>query len=1051
MSSETTSSPNIESRGGVIGWFVRNPIAANLVMLMFLVGGLISVLGIDKKTMPEMRMNMIRVEVPFPGASPEEVERGILLKIEEVIEEVEGIKRVTSHAYENLGGVEVEVANGFDLPLVMDEVSQQIDSIFSFPQGVENPVIRRADLEEDDVILVQLHGELDEKSMTELFEEIRQDLLLVPEVSRAVIEDAREYEISIELSEEKLRRYRLTFAEVAAAIRAYSLDVAGGILRTDRGDIRIRTEAQAYTASDFAEVPLRRTSEGALISLGEVARIVDGFVEDGMAPRFDGDPSLSMTVKAVSGQNDLAVTKAVRDFVAERNKTLPDSVKLTWWGDVTPYLQGRINLMVHNLGLGAFLVFITLMLFLQIRLAFWVIVGIPVCFCGALLFMPWFGITVNMISLFGFILVLGIVVDDAIVIAENVHSSVNRRGAGQDSVIQGAQQVALPATFGVLTTIVAFIPMTRVTGTFGPIWMAIGGVVILTLIVSLVESKWILPAHLRHLKPDDPERKAGVLDRPRKAVDGFLKSFVERVYRPTLALALNFRYLTVSIFLMIMMVAIALVATGVVRFVFFPELPSDYIISSLRMAPGTPVETTKDGLRRIEESLLRLNERIAEEEGKSQVLHTRTRLTDRRNAEILVELTKSEDRAMSAHRFAALWSKEVGSIPGADAFTVDASITADGSADIEIELAGRNLEDLRLAGDALKERLGTYRGIYNVQNSLTEGQPELHLSLRPEAEVRGLTLAAISQQIREGFYGNEAQRIQRGGDEVKVMVRYPEAERSSLFHLEKSRIRTPAGDEIPFLQAVDVDSREGFATIQRAQGLRVAKVTAAADKDIAEPGKIASALMKSFSAEVLDEEYPGVTMRLAGASEQEQESMRELGMGFLFALLGIYALMAIPLRSYVQPLLIMSVIPFGFIGAVIGHLVLNLPFSVLSLCGIIALAGVVVNDSIVLVDFVNRGRKEGLSAGEAAREAGAARFRAILLTSLTTFIGLVPIIAERSLQAQIVIPMAVTLAFGILFATLITLFLLPTLYLIQEDVRRLLGGGRRGIPEASHV
>ncbi|MEM1444011.1 MAG: efflux RND transporter permease subunit, partial [Verrucomicrobiota bacterium] len=848
----------------------------------------------------------------------------------------------------------------------------------------------------------------------------------------------REYEISIEISEEKLRRYGLTFEEVAVAVNAYSLDLTGGVIRSEGADLRVRTRSQAFLGDEFRAIPLRRSEGGALLTVGDVAEVDDGFIEDESHPTFDRSPTLSMTIRSVPGQNDLQVTEAVRNYVEQKNEELPDSVTLTNWADASPYLTGRIKLMLHNLGLGAILVFFLLMLFLQIRLALWVIIGIPVAFGGALFLMPLFDITVNMISLFGFILVLGIVVDDAIVIAENIHTKVNENGPGIDSVITGAKEVAMPATFGVLTTIVAFIPMTMVTGTFGPIWMAIGMVVILALIFSLVESKWILPAHLIHLKPEENRDTVRWYGRPRFFVDRALKKFIRTVYRPLLNKALEFRYATIALFMTLAILAIALVFSGVVRFVFFPALPSDFLFVNLVMAPGTPNGQTLEELEQVEAALYELDEELKEEFGTSHIKHVRRSINGRGSGEMLVELSKSEDRTLDAYELSERWSRSVGRIPGADAFTVDASITANGGEDIDFELIGNNVDDLREAANELKKQLGKYAGLFNIQSSLSDGVPEVRMRIRPEAEAQGLTLGMVARQMRQGFYGAEAQRIQRGTNEVKVMIRYPDEDRRSLYDLRRTRLRTPSGAEIPFSQAIEIEFAEGYSKLDRSDGQRVVIVNASANKKIAEPGKIASELMRTFPAGFLEENFPDIRMKTAGASEQEQESMMELLIGFGFAIICIYALMAIPLRSYIQPVLIMSAIPFGFIGAVIGHLLLGLPFSVLSLCGIIALAGVVVNDSIVFVDYVNRRRREGMSAADAALEAGPARFRAILLTSLTTFVGLIPIIAERSLQAKIVIPMAVTLAFGILFATLITLFLLPALYLVPEDLAKLM-------------
>ncbi|MEM9017381.1 MAG: efflux RND transporter permease subunit, partial [Verrucomicrobiota bacterium] len=581
---------DLSQERGTIAWFVRNPVAANLLMLLIIAGGIVSIFRIEKKTMPEMRENDIYIEVAYPEASPEEVERSIVVKIEEAIDEVEGIDRVVSTAYEGFAAVRVEVADNANFPQVMDEVGYEVNAIFSFPEEAEKPILRRAELQEDEVILVQITGDLDEKTMTEYFESIRDEILALPDVSQALIFDAREYEISIEISEDKLKRHQLTFEEVADAVRSYSLDLSGGLVRSDAVDLRIRTRAQAYVGADFRSIPLRRAADGALLTLGDVADVSDGFVEDKAFPTFNGEESLSMVVRAVPGESDLVVTKAVRDYVDQKSIELPPTVQLTYWGDASPYLKGRINLMLYNLGLGAFLVFLLLMFFLELRLAFWVVVGIPVAFGGALFLMPGFDININMISLFGFIIVLGIVVDDAIVIAENVHTNVQREGSGARSVIRGAREVAMPATFGVLTTIVAFIPMTMVTGVFGTIWMSIGMVVILALVFSLVESKWILPAHLVHLQRETDNGKIRWYDRPRLIVDRALRRFIETIYRPLLRRALEFRYATIALFTATAAVSVTLVFAGVVGFVFLPALASDVKEFELYMAPGNPRE-----------------------------------------------------------------------------------------------------------------------------------------------------------------------------------------------------------------------------------------------------------------------------------------------------------------------------------------------------------------------------------------------------------------------------------------------------------------------------
>ncbi|MDF1753370.1 MAG: efflux RND transporter permease subunit [Verrucomicrobiales bacterium] len=1022
------------SESGAIAWFVRNPVAANLSMLVLLLGGIISMLTIEKNIFPTMRMNHIFIEVAVPGAAPAEIEQGVVIKIEEAVREVEGIGRVFSRSAEDLGVVQVDIMHGFDSAEVMDEVSSAVNAISGFPDRARKPIIRKAAVDGDEVISVQLYGELDEKSMTMLMKSVRREILHLPGVSQAEIEDSRDFEISVEVSPEKLRRHNITIPEVVAAIQSNSTDLSGGSLRSDGSSIRLRGRGPAVHGDDFRAIPLREGVNSRGITIGDVAEVNDGFVETDSYVHFDGEPSLSLMVRSVPGENILRTAREVKKYVSAKNENLPESVKLSCWTDASGYLKGRINLMVHNLGIGALLVFLVLLVFLQLRLAFWVIVGIPVAFCGAIFLMPFFDVSINMISIFGFILVLGIVVDDAIVIAENIHTTVEKYGAGAKSVIAGANEVALPATFGVITTIVAFLPMTRVSGSLGPIWMSIGAVVMLSLAFSLIESKWILPAHLLHLKPENSKNTNRWYDLPRLAVDRLLNRFIDKVYRPLLKLALRLRYLTIGVFVCILALCVFALYSGVVRFVFFPELPSDYMIAKLEMASGTSAEATGRELRKIESALRKVDQESGSKE--SNLLHIRTRLLEAGSGEFFVELSPSETRTVSVHELAAGWSREIGEIPGAVSFTVETSLLADDGAAVNIELTGSDLEQLKAAGDRLKETLEGYVGILNAKNSVTENSRELTLTLTPQGRAAGLNTASVIEQVRAGFHGVEAQRIQRGGDEVKVMVRYPGSGRDSEYHLKEMWLRTPDGNQIPFKNAVNVEYTSSISVVERVNGVRLARVTAAADKSIAEPGKIASRLVKNFPGDVLEKEFPGVSMELAGQNKEELKSIKELLQGFIIAVFCIYACMAVPLRSYVQPLIIMAVIPFGFTGAIVGHMMLGLPFSVLSLCGIIALAGVVVNDSLVFVDFVNRGRARGLKASEAAREAGAARFRAIFLTSLTTFIGLIPIILEKSVQAVMVIPMAVTLAFGILFATVITLFLLPALYLVIEDLSR---------------
>ncbi|MGB0370646.1 MAG: efflux RND transporter permease subunit [Opitutales bacterium] len=1017
---------------GTIAWFARNPVAANLLLVLISLSGIFSIFSIEKEAQPQMLLKRIQVMVPFPGATPEEVERGICIKIEEALSDVQGIKEINSVANESRGTVTIEVLEDYDIFEVLDEVNITVNSIFTFPEEAERPIITRVK-QEDDIIDIQIYGNVDEKEMTRITKEIRTELLALPEISRVDLNDTRDYEIAIEVSENALREYGITLSDVSRAIRQSSVDLPGGLVKTENFDIRVRTDGKAFTGSEFEAITLLKTEDGGRITIGDIATVNDGFVEDRRHPTFDGKPSTSLSVFSIEGQSELVIAKAVREFVAKKQQELPEGIFIETWADGSHYLKGRLNLMLNNLGLGALLVLLLLGFFLRLKVAFWVVVGIPVCFLGTLWVMPMFGISVNMISLFGFILVLGILVDDAIVIGENVYSYVEKHGASEDNVIAGARQVAMPATFGVLTTVVAFIPMTMISGESGPLWKSVGAVVVFALLFSLVESKWILPAHLMSLGKVKPKTKKGFVTRIQDRVDAVLKWIIVRLYRPTLEKLLEFRYATLAGFVALLIVAIGAVSGGIVRFVFFPSIPSDFIFGSVQMQSGVAFSDLRGAVDKMESALAELDVEIEEDTGDRLVKHTRSWLNSRSSGFMFVELNPSETRNLDAGQLSRMWSERVGRLPGVENMNIGGNA---GGASVGLNLVSKDLEVLEEVADQITDKLLTYEGVFNVRSSLSDGPPEVILEIKPEAEAMGLSLADVASQARAAFYGIEAQRVQRGEDEVKVMVRYPIEERSKLESLETMYFRTPDGRELPFSAVAAFDYDTGYNSIRRYNGMRAVSINASVDRAIVEPGKITGEVRTYFEEE-LKPRYPGVDYRLTGQSLEEEEALNDLMMGLGVALLVIYALMAIPLKSYVQPLFIMSVIPFGFIGAAVGHWLLGLPISILSLCGLIALAGVVVNDSLIMVDFVNQGVRSGLSVPEAARDAGIRRFRAILLTSLTTFIGLIPIISENSMQAQMVIPMAVTLAFGILFSTGVTLLLIPTLYLISNDIKGL--------------
>jgi multidrug efflux pump subunit AcrB len=911
-----------------------------------------------------------------------------------------------------------------------------VDAISTFPANTEKPVVFRIKAQQD-VLWVSVYGDVTERELKEVTTNMREEMANLPGVSDVSVFGARDFEVSVEISEVQLQAYNLTFEDVVNAIRRTSVDIPGGSIRSENGNILLRAKGQAYTAWDFAQIPLINRSDGTRLLVGDIASINDGFVEDNNFALFDGKTAMSIRVRAVGDQNALQISENINKYLDEKRAEFPNNITADSWGDSSFYLADRLSMMIKNMLMGAFLVFCVLTIFLRLKLAFWVMVGLPVCFLGALMFMPMqgIGVSINLLSLFGFILVLGIVVDDAIIMGESAYTEIDRKGHSIDNVIRGVKRVAMPATFGVLTTIAAFSPMLMVSGTFGVIWKTIGMVVILCLIFSLVESKLILPAHLAHMKirPYNP-RTANFLQRLRVRINKRLNSFIKNSYGPFLLKCVRNRYTTLASFIGIFILTIGLFAGGFVRFVFFPIIPSDFIIASVEMEPGSSINQRDTAIQALLFSAEQMNQQIIEDTGSPVIKHSLAFDNGPLSGQIFVELTKGETRDLSDTKIKDVWREFLQEIPGVRSLDISSPGGPGGGSDLDFEFSSNNIDQLKAISEELTQYLEAYTGVTEVNDSFSGGSDEIQLEVKPQAEAIGISLSQLAQQVRYGFFGAEAQRIQRNDEEVRVMVRYPQEERNSVGNLENMLVRAPNGDNIPFSQVANVTLAQGYSSIVRVDGSRSITVSGKVNKDVVDPGEVARDVMSNFIPALL-ERYPDVSSKLQGTSREQSEAMASLAQGFLFALLAIYALMAIPLKSYSQPLIIMSVIPFGLIGAIVGHMILFKAVSVLSICGIIALSGVVVNDSLIMVDFVNRARKEGRSLMESVLTAGTERFRAIVLTSLTTFMGLMPIVFERSLQAQIVIPMAISLAFGILFATVITLLLVPSLYLVLDDIK----------------
>ncbi len=1038
----------------MIRWFARNGIAANLLMVFIVAGGIFSARTVKMELFPRFTMGRINITVPYPGAAPVEVEETICKRIEEKIQDLDGIKKLTSEAAENIGSVSIEVERGYNVTKLLERVRNRVNTIHTFPEMAEKPTIEEVQHQRE-VLSLAIHGPADPITLKELAHKVRDDLVQIPGISQ-VTAVTKPYEVAIEVPENKLREHGLRFEQVLAAVRSHSLDLSGGALENPGGKILIHTKGQAYRRDDFAKIPVLKNPDGSRLLLGDIADIQDGLADVRIEATFQGEPAEFLSVREVGGQSPLDISGKVREYIRQNSETLPHGVTITPWSDISYYLEGRLRMLINNGMVGLALVLVILTLFLRPSLAFWVSIGIPISFLGTFFVMPLLGMTINLISLFAFILVLGIVVDDAIVVGESVFTRFQKEGPGVEASIDGAQRVAMPVTFAVLTSTVAFIPILFIPGFSGKFLAPIPLIVIPTLLFSLLESKLILPYHLSLCKVGHSDRKElNPFQRfQRKVADG-LERFIDKAYRPLLAACLHNRYATFAFFIALLALTVGAVKGGWIRMVRFPAVPSDYIFVTLKMPEGTSFEKTHAATGKIEAGLDRLRAQLQAEGHSDPFLHIfrisgstpfagggpaniQEGPSDTHVGQMIVELNKSEKRDLSAPRLAARWRKAIGDIPGVR--TLDFKSTAAGrqGKPIEIEMAGKEYGQLTSAAEEVKEFLRRYPSVFSIFDSHSAGKLEVQLSLKPTAQTLGITQADLARQVRYAFHGAEAQRIQRDREDIRVMIRYPKAERTTVGNLENLRIRTPDGREVPFHEVAQAQFGEGFSTIQRTNRRRTILVSADLDKTTGDLEAINSALAGELLPE-LRRSHPDILTNIEGEAMEAKEGNATLMNAFLLALLTMYALMAIPFRSYVQPLIVMSVIPFGLVGAVMGHWVFGEPLSQLSTYGIVALAGIVVNDSLVLVDYINRRRKEGMTLIDAVRIAGAARFRPILLTSLTTFAGLTPILLETSLQAQFLIPMAISLSFGVLFATLITLLLVPCVYLVLEDLRRISG------------
>ncbi len=1036
---------------GLLGWFAGNHVAANCLMVLIVGAGIVAMLRMPLEVFPEVDPDLVTVTVPYPGATSADVEDGIIRRIEDRVTGIEGVAKVRSVAAEGVGTVMIEVQPHASDQRVLDDVKAEVDRIDAFPELADPPIVELATTRVQ-VMSVAIYGDASESTLRHLAERVKDDLMLQADVTEVELSGVREFEVWVEVDEAALRKYGLALSDVADVVRNASLDLPAGKLVTEGGEVLIRTVGQRYKAAEFADIVLLTRANGTMVRLGDVAEVRETFEDTETAAFFDGEPAVRIEVFRVGDQSALEVSEAVRAYVERQQSQLPEGVKLAVWLDRSQELADRIAMLSTNGALGLLLVLACLALFLDLRLAFWTTLGIPISFLGGFVIMMAAGVTVNMMSLFAMIVALGIVVDDAIVVGENVFA-YRQRGYGPVAAAAAAvREMAAPVTIAVLTTIFAFAPMLYTRGDAGKVLWPIAAVVIAVLTVSLVEALFVLPAHLATSRGSE---RRGPIARLQAFIRRQLQRVIDGPYQRLVAAAVSYRYATVALAVAILLVVGGLVAGGHVKFAFLPSFDAYYVWSTIRVPPGTPPEHVRQIVQEVEQSA-----RVVADEWqvhgritRSPIRHISTNIGAQpidaftqagpwsvalggegsHLAEVTVELTTSDLSEVSASEFAEMWRRRVGPMPGGVQLGFHADLFSVGEP-VFVELRHHDHDRLLEAAERLKARLGQFVGVTDISDSYEPGKSELELSLTDEGRTTGLTQQQLAAQVRNAFHGAEAEKVQRGRHEVTVRVRYPEHGSISEQQLRAMRLRMPDGTAMAFDAVAEVRPVRGVLQIERADRERVVNVTADVDPELTNANAV-NARLRDRVLPQLANELPGLRYRFEGEQAEQAQTLSSLGINFALAILVIFTLLATQFRSYVQPLIVMTAIPFGLVGAVVGHAVMGYQLSMLSIFGVVALAGVVVNDSLILVDAVNHARRAGTPALEALKLAGMKRFRPILLTTLTTFLGLTPMIFETSFQGRFLVPMAISLGYGILFATAITLLLVPALYMIVEDMR----------------
>lgn len=1021
---------------GVIGYMARNSIATNLLMLVLLGGGIYTMYTIQKEVFPEFQLDFVEVSVAYPGASPAEVEQGVLQPVEEAVRGVQGIKEIVSEANEGSGQISIELMAGSERMRAFQDIDQAINRIRTFPDDIERPEVRLQSRQRD-VLQIGLYGSTDIWTLRQIAERLRIILLNNPSITQVELGNVPDYETRIEIPRLNLQKYGLTLGQVADIIRQSSNDVPAGAVQTQSGEILLRMQERKQWAEEYGNITVVSSESGAKVALKDIATITDGFEETGFHGQFNQQNYVELRIFRIGDQSPLEIADAVETILQDYQ--LPPGVKFRTDRNRAADYRERLSLLTENGLLAIIIVLLILTLYLEYRLAFWVMMGMTVSFIGGMIFLPLIGISVNMISMFGFLVVLGIVVDDAIVVGENVYEYRQKGLSPMQAAIAGTKDVSKPVVFSIVTTIIAFVPLLFMPGETGKFWQPLPAVVIVILAVSLFEALFILPSHLGHLKKEGTKNKVIIkLEGYQRAFAKAFDRFMENQYRPFLDLCLKYRYITLCAAVSLLLVVGGYGYSGHMGMILMPEVAADEIEAGVRL----PVGTTPDQAAKVAHAISDATQRMFEEHNLYEVAEgIKTNVRGQNFIDVEIVMLPPDQREVTAGEVIALWRDNIGDIEGVDQITFEAERGPGGARQaISIDLSHSDINVLERASTAFVERMKAFSNTRDVTDNYNKGKMQYDFKLLPQGRNLGLTSDEVGRQVRDGFFGALAMRQLRGMNEIEVRVKLPIEERKDIKNLENFLIQTPDDIEVPLMDVVEIEQREAFTSINRRDGRRVVNV--GMDVEPANSVGRVIALVQSETLPQLRADFPGITWTFEGSQADMRESTNTLKTGFMISMLLIYALLAVAFSSYTQPLIVMTAIPFGIVGAVIGHILLGYDLSLVSLMGVIALSGVVVNDSLIMIDYANKRRIEGFAIYEAIHEAGLRRFRPIILTTMTTFGGLAPIILETSSQAFYLIPMAISLGFGIVFATTIILVIVPCLYLTLEDIRLLLLKGR---------